>query len=278
MIFKARERVWDLSHKTLVVGVINVTPDSFSDGGQCLEPGAAVLKAVEFQKAGADILDIGAESSRPGAPFITAEEEMARLAPVLKAVLKETGLPVSVDTVKAKVAKFSLEQGVCIVNDVSGLKGDPDMAEVVARFKAGLVIMHRRGDSRTMQQLTHYENVVENVLEELEESIDMALKAGISYEQIVVDPGIGFAKTKEQSLSLIKHLGSFQKFERPILIGPSRKSFIGEITGKRPQERLFGTAASVALSVERGARMIRVHDVREMKEVVEVTQAILNAE
>ena len=138
--------------------------------------------------------------------------------------------------------------------------------------------MHRRGDSRTMQQLARYENVVENVLQELEESIDRALKAGISYDRIAVDPGIGFAKTKDQGLSLIKHLGSFRKFERPILIGPSRKSFIGEITGKRTEERLFGTAASVALAVERGARMIRVHDVREMKEVIEVTQAILNAQ
>jgi len=278
MIFKARERVWDLSYKTLVVGVINATPDSFSDGGRCLDPGAAALKAVEFQQAGADVLDIGAESSRPGASLITVEEEMGRLAPVLNAVLKETGLPVSVDTVKADVAAFALKQGACIVNDVSGLKGDSGMAEVVARFQAGIVIMHRRGDSRTMRQLTQYENLIENVLAELEESIDMALKAGISYDRIAVDPGIGFAKTKDQSLSLIKHLGSFQKFERPILIGPSRKSFIGEITGKRPEERIFGTAASVALAVERGARMIRVHDVREMKEVIEVTQAILNAQ
>ena len=278
MLFKARDKQWDLSERTLVVGVINATPDSFSDGGECLSPEAAASKAVAFEKAGADILDIGAESTRPGARLITAEEEMERLLPVLKAVFEQTALPVSVDTVKADVAAFALKQGACIVNDVSGLKGDSGMAEVVARFQAGIVIMHRRGDSRTMQQLARYENVVENVLQELEESIDRALKAGISYDRIAVDPGIGFAKTKDQSLSLIKHLGPFRKFERPILIGPSRKSFIGEITGKRTEERLFGTAASVALAVERGARMIRVHDVREMKEVIEVTQAILNAQ
>lgn len=278
MLFKARDKQWDLSERTLVVGVINATPDSFSDGGECLSPDAAASKAVEFEKAGADILDIGAESTRPGARLITAEEETERLLPVLKAVFERTALPVSVDTMKSRVAERALELGACVVNDVSGLKADPAMAAVVARFEAGLVIMHRRGDSQTMRQLTQYENLIENVLAELEESIDMALKAGISYDRIAVDPGIGFAKTKDQSLSLIKHLGSFRKFERPILIGPSRKSFIGEITGKRPGERVFGTAASVALGVERGARMIRVHDVSEMKEVIEVTEAILNAQ
>ncbi len=278
MIFRAREWEWDLSRQALVMGVINATPDSFSDGGECLDPNHAAQRAVEFQKAGADILDIGAESTRPEAPLINAQKELTRLLPVLKAVLREVDIPVSVDTAKASVAKKALELGACIVNDVSGLKSDPAMAEVVARFRAGLVIMHRRGTSVTMRQLAHYENVVADVLRELKESIDMALKAGISYDHIVVDPGIGFAKTKNQNLSLIKHLGSFQKFERPILIGPSRKSFIGEITGNPPQDRLFGTAASVALSVERGARIIRVHDVRAMKEVVQVTQAILNAE
>ncbi len=278
MIFRAREREWHLSRQALVMGVINATPDSFSDGGECLDPNHAVQRAVEFQKAGADILDIGAESTRPEAPLINAQEELTRLLPVLKAVLREVDIPVSVDTAKASVAKKALELGACIVNDVSGLKSDLAMAEVVARFRAGLVIMHRRGTSVTMRQLAHYENVVTDVLRELKESIDMALKAGISYDHIVVDPGIGFAKTKNQNLSLIKHLGSFQKFERPILIGPSRKSFIGEMTGNPPQDRLFGTAASVALSVERGARIIRVHDVRAMKEVIQVTQAILNAE
>ena len=278
MIFRAREREWHLSRQALVMGVINATPDSFSDGGECLDPNHAVQRAVEFQKAGADILDIGAESTRPEAPLINAQEELTRLLPVLKAVLREVDIPVSVDTAKASVAKKALELGACIVNDVSGLKSDLAMAEVVARFRAGLVIMHRRGTSVTMRQLAHYENVVTDVLRELKESIDMALKAGISYDHIVVDPGIGFAKTKNQNLSLIKHLGSFQKFERPILIGLSRKSFIGEITGNPPQDRLFGTAASVALSVERGARIIRVHDVRAMKEVIQVTQAILNAE
>ncbi len=277
MIFRARDFEWDFSRGTLLVGVINLTPDSFSDGGECLNPEQALDKARNFKQAGADILDLGAESSRPGAGPVSPEEELERLSPSLEMILRELDLPISVDTTKACVAEKALLMGASIVNDVSGLRADLQMASVVARFKAGLFIMHRRGDAQTMNDLSHYDDLLAEVLRELQESIDRALKAGISYDQIVVDPGIGFAKTKDQSLSILKHLDRFKRFERPLLVGTSRKSFIGEIVQKPAKARLFGTAASVALSVERGADLIRVHDVEEMKEVIQVTQAILNA-
>lgn len=277
MIWRAREFEWDLSARVLLMGVVNVTPDSFSDGGDCLDPAAAVARAWEFARAGADILDVGAESSRPGADSVPAEEELRRLAPVVEALARGRGLAISVDTAKSAVAEQALAWGASVVNDVSGLREDPRMAGVVARCHAGLILMHRRGNPRTMQSLARYDDLIGEIQKELDESIDRAFEAGISYDQIVIDPGIGFAKTRDQSLSVIKHLDLFQKFERPLLVGTSRKSFIGEITGKPPKERVFGTAAAVALCVERGAKVIRVHDVEAMKDVVEVTQAILRA-
>jgi dihydropteroate synthase len=277
MIFRSRDRDWDLTQRVLLMGVINATPDSFSDGGECLNPAEAVSKARLFEAAGADLLDLGAESTRPGADPVPAEEETRRLLPVLDAVRRESALPLSIDTAKAAVARAALGAGAEIINDVSGLKDDPEMAGVVAEYGAGVILMHRRGNARTMKQLALYADLIAEVRAELKESIDRALNAGISYEQIVIDPGIGFAKTKDQSLSLIKHLESFKSFGRPLLVGLSRKSFIGEITGREPRERVFGSAASVALSVERGANIVRVHDVREMKDVIEVTRAVLNA-
>lgn len=277
MIFQARDFRWNLEKQILMMGVINITPDSFSDGGECPGPREVLARARQFREAGADILDLGAESTRPRALPVSEEEEFRRLEPALEAVLGEIGLPVSVDTTKSQVAEKALAQGASIINDVSGLRCDARIAEVTARFKAGLVIMHRRGNPANMQSLAHYEDLVGEVLREIKEGIDIALKAGISYEHLVVDPGIGFAKTKDQNLSLIKNLHSFKVFQRPILIGTSRKSFIGEILAKQPRDRVFGTAASVALSVERGASIVRVHDVREMRDVVRVTEAILNA-
>jgi dihydropteroate synthase len=277
MKFRAREFEWDLSKGALVMGVINVTPDSFSDGGECLAKESALERARAFRDAGADILDVGAESSRPGAERIPVEEELRRLLPVLDRVVNEFKMPVSVDTTKAEVAEKALERGAAIVNDVSGLKADAGVAPVAARFQAGVVLMHRRGDAQTMQGLASYQNLIPEMLEELKESVDIAFQAGISYDRIVIDPGIGFAKTKEQNLSLIKHLSDFSRLGFPVLVGPSRKSFLGALTGRAPKERVFGTAASVALAIERGAKILRVHDVREIKEVVQVTEAILKA-
>lgn len=277
MMFSAKDRVWNLSEKALVMGVINVTPDSFSDGGEYLDPHRAQARAIQFERDGADILDLGAESSRPGAASVSWEEELRRLLPVLKAVREVTDLPVSIDTTKSRVADEMLRNGACMINDVSGLRADPAMPAVIACHQAGIILMHRRGDSLTMQEKTQYGDLIFEIKRELKESIDTAIDAGISYDRMAVDPGIGFAKTKSQNLSLIRWLEEFLEFELPIVIGVSRKSFIGEITKTSPKERVFGTAAAVALSVFNGAKIIRVHDVKEMREVVEVTEAVLKA-
>jgi len=277
MFFSAKGRIWDLSERALVMGVINVTPDSFSDGGETLDPRRAQERALQFERDGADILDLGAESSRPGAAPVSWEEELNRLLPVLKSIRSVTDLPISIDTTKSRVADETLRNGASIINDVSGLKADSAMPAVIACHQAGIVLMHRRGDSGTMQEKTQYGNLIFDIKRELKESIDTAIGAGISYDCIAIDPGIGFAKTKSQNLSLIRWLEEFREFELPIVIGVSRKSFIGDITKTMPKERVFGTAAAVALSVFNGAKIIRVHDVREMKEVVEVTEAVLKA-
>lgn len=277
MKFRARGFEWEMGLRTLVMGVINITPDSFSDGGECLKPDRALDRALDFKREGADIVDLGAESSRPGAHRLSTEEELGRLMPVLTLVHEAMDLPISVDTTKSLVAAEALREGASIVNDVSGLREDARLAEVVADYGAGLVIMHRRGDAQTMQQLASYGDVVSEVFQELKESIDIALKAGISYDQIVVDPGIGFAKTTDQNLCLIKKLDVLAQLDRPILVGTSRKSFIGEILGRPARERVFGTAATVGWCVARGVHMVRVHDVREMSDVIRVTEAIMKA-
>lgn len=278
MIFSAGGKVWDLSEKVLVMGVINITPDSFSDGGECLDPRRAGEKAAGFEKEGADILDLGAESSRPGASGISAEEELSRLLPALKAVREVTGIPVSVDTTKSAVAEEALKCGACIVNDVSGLRSDARLAEAVTRHGAGVILMHRRGDPRTMQTRAVYQDLIAEIKRELKESIDIAIAAGISYGRIAIDPGIGFAKTWRQNLSLIKHLAEFRELGHPIVIGPSRKSFIGEVTGESVGDRVFGTAAAVALGAYNGAKIFRVHDVAEMKNVIRMAEAVRKAD
>jgi len=277
-IFSAKDRRWEFPGKVLVMGILNVTPDSFSDGGQCFEPAAARERALRFQGEGADILDLGAESSRPGARPVSAKEECERLMPVLEAVLPAVKIPVSVDTTKSEVAEAALKAGARIVNDVSGFRFDPELARVIAHYGAGVILMHRRGDALTMQSRTDYQDLISGVKRELKESIDIAIAAGISYESIAIDPGIGFSKTWRQSLSLIRHLAEFRELGCPLLIGPSRKSFIGEVTGKAAGDRIYGTAAAVALSVYNGADILRVHDVAEMADVIQVARAIAEAE
>lgn len=278
MIFSARGAEWDLSRKVLIMGVMNITPDSFSDGGECLGEAEIRARAAAFAAQGADIIDVGGESSRPGAFPVSAEEEMARVLPAIRIIKAAAGLPISVDTVKAVVARGALEEGAAIINDISGLKADPEMGQVAAAFQAGIILMHRRGNAVTMRALNCYENLVEEVKKELQESIDSALQAGISYARIALDPGIGFAKNREQNLSLLKRIQDFKAWDRPLVIGTSRKSFIGDITGKPAAQRLAGTAATVAWAVAQGAQILRVHDVSEMKDVTAVTQAILQAQ
>ena len=257
------------------MGILNVTPDSFSDGGRYLDPEAAYAQAVRLVEEGADIIDLGAESTRPGALPVTDREELERLLPVLKRIRKEVQVPISVDTVSPEVAKKCLDAGADIINDVSGLKrSGPDMTKVVKKSGAGLVLMHSRGTPETMQVSASYGDVVTEVMAELRESIRIATDAGIEREQIVVDPGLGFAKTTEQNLELMKNLGVFHGLELPVMIGPSRKSFIGQVTGREVNDREFGTAACVSSAVMNGIQIVRVHDVKAMRDVVRITESI----
>lgn len=259
-----------------MMGILNVTPDSFFDGGRYLHPNKALEQATKLIQEGADILDVGAESTRPGAKPISEEEELNRLIPVLEKLKGQIQVPISIDTTKSKVARHALEAGAHIVNDVSGLRQDPKLADVVHEFGAGLILMHRRGSPETMQLLTDYKDLMDDLIHELSESIEIAESHGVSPDQIVVDPGIGFSKTAEQSLETIERLGELNRLGRPILIGPSRKSFIHSVTKLPPDKRLFGTTAACVLAYERGARIFRVHDVWAIKEALQLSEAILN--
>jgi dihydropteroate synthase len=258
----------------LVMGVLNVTPDSFFDGGRYLDPQAAVERAVEMAREGADLIDIGAESSRPGAQPVSTAEELRRLIPVVREVCRRVAVPVSVDTTKAEVARAALEEGVAMVNDISAGRADPAMLSVVAKAGAGLVLMHMQGTPPTMQQAPQYRSVVDEVREFLAERLKAAVEAGVAKEQILLDPGIGFGKNLEHNLTLLARLDALRSVGRPILVGVSRKSFIGEVLGRPVEERLMGTAAAVAAAVARGARVLRVHDVMAMRDVVRMTDAI----
>ncbi len=263
--------------RPLMMGILNVTPDSFSDGGQYLNPDQAAAQAAKIIQEGADILDLGAESTRPNAKPISEDEELKRLLPALEKIKSQFQIPISIDTTKSQVARRSLECGAHIINDVSGLKQDPAMAKVVQEFGAGVVLMHRRGTPETMQLLTDYKDLVEDVIRELSESIEIAESNGISPDQLVIDPGIGFSKTAGQSFEILERLGELKRLGRPILIGPSRKSFIHSVTKMAPDKRLFGTTAACVLAYERGARIFRVHDVWAIKEALAVTQAVVNS-
>ena len=237
----------------------------------------ALEQAFRLVQDGADIVDIGAESTRPGAQPVLEEEELSRLLPVLENLKGKIPVPISVDTTKPRVAKEALKLGVQIINDVSGLRQDPKLAQVVSEFGAGLVLMHRRGTPQTMQLMTDYHELVEDVVYELSESIRVAESNGVSSDQIVIDPGIGFSKTAEQNLELLERLSELKRLDRPILVGPSRKSFMGAVIKAAPDKRLFGTVAASVLAFERGANIFRVHDVWAIKEAILVADAIINA-
>ncbi len=259
------------------MGVLNVTPDSFSDGGKFFERVWAVEHALAMEKAGADILDIGGESTRPGSEAISVDEELARVRPVLKALAGQIKIPISIDTRKAAVAEAAIEAGAQIINDVTGLRADPDLAKVAARHRVPLVLMHMRGEPRTMQKAPFARNVMADVLKALRQSIAIARRAGVPKSQIVVDPGIGFGKNFEQNYELIASLYELRKLGCAILIGTSRKAFVGHTLGKEPDERIWGTAATVAASILAGAHIVRVHDVAEMVQVARVTDKIVEA-
>lgn len=271
LLMRGRRLVLD---RPLVMGVLNVTPDSFSDGGLYLDPGAAVKHALEMVDEGADLIDIGAESSRPGAEPVSEAEELRRLVPVVQEVCRRVAVPVSVDTTKAVVARQALDAGAAMINDISALEADPAMAGIVAKAGAGLVLMHMQGTPQTMQRAPRYGDIVAEVREFLRRRMQAAVEAGIAADQILLDPGIGFGKNLEQNLILLDRLDAFQSLGRPMLVGASRKAFIGEVLGRRAGDRLLGTAAAVAAAVLRGAGVVRVHDVRAMQDVVRVIDAI----
>lgn len=272
---RCRRLSLELGRRTYVMGVLNVTPDSFSDGGRFLDPGQAIEHAHRMVEAGADVIDIGAESTRPGSDPVPASVELERLLPVLRPLVRAIRIPISVDTVKASVAAQALGEGVDLINDVSGLRCDPQVAVEVARANAGLVVMHMRGSPRTMQDNPVYQDVVREVTEALTTATRQAERAGVGPEAILVDPGIGFGKTVWHNLALLRRLRELTILGKPILVGPSRKSFIGHVLGTPVDDRLEGTAAAVAAAIFGGAAMVRVHDVGPMVRVVRMTDAIL---
>jgi dihydropteroate synthase len=268
-------RALRLGERTLVMGIINATPDSFADGGLRLDPGAAEDAALEMEAAGADVIDIGGESTRPGAADVPAEEEISRILPIFKRLARRVHVPVSVDTRKSHVARAALDEGASLVNDVSGLRYDSALGEIAALYHAGLVLMHSRGRPSDMYREADYTSVAQDVRTELAGSLDRALAAGVAREAIVLDPGLGFAKRPEHTFAALASLPAFAALDRPLLVGASRKSFLTVAIGHRdPQERDFATAASVTAAVLLGAHIVRVHAVQEMIDVVRVADRI----
>ena len=257
------------------MGVLNVTPDSFADGGQFLDPGRAVDAALAMQDAGADLIDVGGESTRPGAADVSADEERRRIEPVLERLAGRVTIPISIDTYKAEVARAALDRGAGIVNDVSALRYDPALADVVAESGAAVILMHNRGRSNDMYRDARYADVVAEIGRELGERLDAAVAAGISPERVVLDPGVGFAKRAEHSFEVLAGLESLAALGRPLLVGPSRKSYLQAAIGDREAgDRDWATAAAVTASVLLGAHIVRVHAVKEMADVVRTADAI----
>ncbi|GAB4251076.1 dihydropteroate synthase [Deferrisoma sp.] len=268
-----------LEARPLVMGILNVTPDSFSDGGEFFDRDAALERALAMVEEGADLLDVGGESTRPGAPLVSQDEEERRVLPVIEHLAHRVGVPISVDTYKAAVARKAVDAGAAIVNDVSGLRMDPEMARAVAETGAGLVVMHMRGDPRTMQSDTTYDDLVGEIFRALEESVDRAVEAGVDRSRVWIDPGIGFGKSAGQNLVLLRRLGEFRSLGCPILVGASRKSFIGKTLGiDDPKDRLEGSLAAAVLAVAGGARILRVHDVRATRRAADLAWAVCSAE
>ncbi|MGE4357293.1 MAG: dihydropteroate synthase [Candidatus Omnitrophota bacterium] len=268
----------NIGKRTLLMGILNITPDSFSDGGMFYKKPQQVIEfALKMEENGADIIDIGGESTRPSAKVIPLEEELRRVIPVIKILNRRLKIPISIDTRKAKVAKEAIEAGASIVNDVSGLRGDVGMKKVIARYGVPVIIMHMKGTPRTMQKRPVYKDLISEIIDYLEESIRLAQKSGVSLENIIIDPGIGFGKTVEHNLIILKNLYQFKILGRPIMVGTSRKSFIGKILNLEVGERIFGTIASCVLAVINGANILRVHDVKEVKQAIKLIDAIREA-
>ncbi len=272
---KIGPRTFDFGRRTYIMGILNVTPDSFSDGGKFSDPAAALEHGRQMAAAGADIIDVGGESTRPGAAPVGAAEEIRRVVPVIKALAKDRRLIVSVDTRKAAVARAALAAGARLVNDVSGLRFDKQMAGVVARHRVPVCLMHMKGTPKTMQKNPVYSDLIGEIIDSLAGSLAIANNAGILLEKIIVDPGLGFGKTAAGNLEIVRRLKEFKMLGRPLLVGPSRKSAIGAVLDLPPGERVEGTAALAALAIAGGADFIRVHDVKELFRVARMTDAIV---
>ena len=272
--WKLRDKVLQLGERTLIVGVLNVTPDSFSDGGRYQDPDRAFAYAVEMEEQGADIIDVGAESTRPGSSRISEAEELRRLVPVLKRLRNKLAVPLSVDTYKSGVAEKALELGVEIINDPSSLTWDPELAKKAAQANAGLILNHMRGTPETWAKLPPLRNLVPAIVQELDAAAHRAVRAGVERKRIVIDPGLGFGKRREQNAEVLARLEAFAKLELPLMVGPSRKHFLAK---ESSQETEFATAAAVAACVLGGAHLVRVHDVKSLRVVVEVADEIARA-
>ena len=266
------------ANRTYLMGVLNVTPDSFSDGGEFNKPATALSQAKLLAKAGADIIDVGGQSTRPGAKQISVEEELERVLSVIQVIRPQINIPISVDTTSSVVAKAAVDAGADIVNDISGGTFDKNMFSTVASLNVPLVLMHIRGTPQTMQKMTDYQDVIEEISNFLSAQITKATAAGIKREKIIIDPGIGFAKNLEQNLEIFRRLTELKKLNCPILVGPSRKSFIGKILNQPdPKARVWGTAAACCAAIFNGADILRIHDVEQMRDVSMVADAISRA-
>jgi len=257
------------------MGILNVTPDSFSDGGKFFKPEEAIREGIKLAEEGADIIDIGGESTRPGSEPVSLEEELHRVIPVIEELVKRIDIPISIDTYKSKVAKTALEAGAEMINDISALRFDAEMKKTISDLRAPVVLMHIKGTPRDMQKNPYYKDVVEEIKSYLQESISEANKAGIKEDKIIVDPGIGFGKTVGDNLKILKNLSEFKSLGKPLLMGVSRKSFIGKILDLPLDERLEGSLAALAMCIMNGANMIRVHDVKESKKAAGIVDAVL---
>lgn len=269
-----RHGTLDFARRTLIMGIINVTPDSFFDGGRRFDPATAIADGVAMIASGADILDIGGESTRPGAQPVSQDEEIARVLPVVRGLRAQVGAPISIDSYKANVARAALDAGADIVNDISALRFDPEMASMVAAEKVPLILMHMQGTPRTMQKEPQYSDVVREVRDFLAAQLYQAMDAGVAQDAVVIDPGIGFGKTIEHNLQLLRGLPMLAALGQPLLVGVSRKTFIGKILGAEPAERLEGSLAAAVVAVLAGANILRVHDVPESYKATRIADAI----
>ena len=274
-IWEGRGKQLELGKHTRVMGVVNITPDSFSDGGQFLERAKAVEQCLRLVESGAHMLDLGGESSRPGAGAVLEEVELERIVPVLQEIRQKVSVPISIDTYKAEVARQVLSEGADAINDISAFRFDANMPVVVKEWDAGIILMHMRGTPKEMQQLPPSPNILQDIRADLQVAVSKAFQHGVQRDRIMIDPGIGFGKTMEDNCQILNQLSFLEPFQLPILVGPSRKNFLGRILNRPESQRSWGNAASVAVAIMRGAHVVRVHDVEEMKQVARVTDAIL---